>query len=172
MHNMVSSLLEISKNNSYVSTENIKEVNIKNLLENIIRDLSIKASKYNLTLNYELIDIMIKGKEEEFRRLFINLIDNSIKYSIPNSEITIGSSNSLSNFQFHIENIAEEISKEKFNNIFEPFFKADINKSKELGSNGLGLYICKQIVENYKGSIDIDYFENKFIVKVTFPNTK
>lgn len=95
---------------------------------------------------------------------------NSIKYSIPNSEIKICTTNSLYEFQFYIENISEEILKEKFDSIFEPFFKANINKSKELGSNGLGLYICKQIVANYKGSIDIDYFENKFIAKVTFPN--
>ena len=172
MHEMVVSLLEISKHTTYTGDEGIEEVNMKELLENIIRDLSIKGDKYNLTIKCELSQGYINGNTDELRGIFINLIDNSIKYATTNSEIKIFSYYYNDTMEFCIENMSDPISDKDFSKIFEPFFKLETKRSKELHGSGLGLYICKQLVEKYQGTINVDYKENRFLVKVLLPRKK
>lgn len=172
MHEMVVSLIEISKYNTEVEERDFNEINIKKLLDNILKDLSIRASKYNLTIQCKIQPVKFKARRGRLTTIFTNIIDNAIKYSSANSEIIIKAYEKNNIFVFEIENYCEYISEDKLSKFFEPFYRADVVKSRELGSNGLGLFICKSMVEEQKGTIDIKYEDNKFkvIIKLSTDN--
>lgn len=166
MHNMVVALIEVSKDKTKIKKDDISLVNIKETLQEIINDISIKGDKYNILLNSKLDDLSFVCVEDDMRRLFINLVDNAVKYSVPNKQVNIKLKKLPKGFKFEVENFSEPITTNGLENIFEPFYREDVRKSRELGSNGLGLYISSQIVEKYGGTIDFKYENSKVVVEV------
>lgn len=168
MHRMVVALIEVSKNKIDIKKESKTLINIKYTLEEIIKDLSIKAPKYKLNVKADISDAILECNEEDIRSIFINVIDNAIKYSKANTTINIKSIEEGELYIFEVENYSDEISEEGIKNVLKPFYRENIEKSRKLGSNGLGLFICEQIVESYGGSIEFNYDE-KVIVTIKIP---
>ena len=100
--------------------------------------------------------------------LFSNLIDNGIKYSYENTSITIETKEENETFQFSILTKGKKIPIEFKDKIFDPFIKIEEKGFSSKDSNGLGLYICKNIVLGHKGSIEVtlNNDETKFIVNL------
>lgn len=171
MHRMVVALIEVSKNKSDIKKENKTLINIKDTLEEIIKDLSIKAPKYKLNVKADISDTILECNQEDIRSVFINVIDNAIKYSKANTTVNIKSIEKGDLYIFEVENYSDEISEEGIKNVLKPFYRENIEKSRKLGSNGLGLFICEQIVESYGGSIEFNYNE-KVIVTIKIPQNK
>lgn len=168
MHRMVVALIEVSKNKTDIKKENKALINIKDILEEILKDLSIKALKYKLNINADIEYTILECNEEDIRSVFINIIDNAIKYSKANTTINIKSIEEGNLYKFEVENYSDEISEEGIKNVLKPFYRENIDKSRKLGSNGLGLFICEQIVESYGGSIEFNYDE-KVNVTIRIP---
>lgn len=168
MHKMISTLIDLSKNNSDMSNKELTLINTKDLLDEIILDLSINADRHKVNISSNIEDITFNFVEDDIKRLFINLIDNSIKYSLPNTTIEITSIIKDNIYNFIIKNASNEISKHGLSNVFQPFYRENINRSRVLGSNGLGLFICAKIVEQYNGKINFSYGDNSVIVTVKF----
>ncbi|MEG2288844.1 MAG: HAMP domain-containing sensor histidine kinase [Clostridium sp.] len=165
LHSLILNLIRISKGLSYTNEE-IREVQVGNLLIEICEDMSIKASKYSLQIISNISDGVIIGQSNRIRELFINLIDNGIKYSKPNFNIYVRGKILKGKYELEIESESGIIPTEIYNHIFEPFVKS--NKYSEIESRGLGLYLCNEIVKDHYGSIDIENGE-KIIVKVKIP---
>lgn len=168
MHKMVVALIEVSKSNTDIKKNNKTLINLKDTLEEIINDLSIKALKYKLSINASIEDIFLEVNEEDIRSVFINIIDNAVKYSKAATEILISSNVKEDIYIFKVENFSDDISEEGLRDVFQPFYRENIDKSRKLGSNGLGLFICEQIINNYRGRIEFDY-DKKVVVTVKIP---
>lgn len=168
MNKMIVSLLNISKNNLN-SDEKRAEINLKNKLLEFINDFLIKAEKKKIKLYTEIEDLNAICNEEEIRTLYINIIDNAIKYSVEESKICIDSRLVDNYYNFTVSNECEKIDKVEIKNVFEPFYCINKSKSSELKSNGLGLYICSEIVNKYNGNIKFDYDDGRAIVEVYLP---
>lgn len=152
LHKMVLDLIEVSKGNTSVD-EDFSMVVIKELIESIMEDLNLKAKKYNVSIKEQLEPFYAYVMPNKIRQLIINLMDNAIKYSYDNSEILIECFEDNQDFYIIIKNEAPNIPEMVLNNIFDPFIKGEI--SKEKGSSGLGLYICKNIVDMHGGTIEM-----------------
>ena len=168
MHELIVSLIEVSKNKSDIENREVENINLKELIDELCEDFKVKGEKYNIHISRNLEDIEMKCTEDEIRRVITNLLDNAIKYSIKGTEIKVSLFKDKEERFIEIENFSDEISKEGVEKVFEPFYRENTKKSRELGGNGLGLYICSELVKKYKGDISFDYSNGKVTVRVIF----
>ncbi|TQD23932.1 PAS domain-containing sensor histidine kinase [Methanolobus vulcani] len=118
------------------------------------RDSEIKRKKHFVEKSVSSDIPLIKGDLNYLEEVFINLIDNSIKFMHDGGKITITGVLQGDN-TIHVM-IADEgigVSEENLPNIFNRFYQVDGSSTRKYGGNGLGLYICKKIIEAHNGSI-------------------
>jgi len=175
MSQIVDDLLLLSKADSGEIRLNKEHINLTEILNEVVAQMSILAQFKNLnieTLNhYE--DIHMLGDGLRIRELFLNLIENGIKYTEEGGSIHISVAKDSSPHAINPSVLTEEgghvgfakvvvvdtgigIAKEDQERIFDRFFRVDKARSREQGGSGLGLSICKWIVEAHRGKIEVE----------------
>jgi len=160
-------LLTLSELEENVNKVNLSQINIKRILEKMLKLFKNQISSKNLKLETSFDgDFEILGSKIQIEQVLFNLIDNAVKYSTPKKEIEISLSNDKDNklLILDITNISEIIKEEDLPYIFDRFYKTSAITDKK--GFGLGLSISKKIVENHNGSIKVDY--NKDKKEITF----
>jgi two-component system sensor histidine kinase ArlS len=148
------------------------QVSVKKILEKMTRLFENQIISKNLKLKVSFTgDTVILGSEVQVEQLLFNLIDNAIKYSIPEKELEISLENDKDRkfLIINIANISEVIKEKDLPYIFERFYKTSTVGGRK--GFGLGLSISKKIVENHNGSIRVDYSKDKkeITFKVSLP---
>ncbi|OXS54766.1 two-component sensor histidine kinase [Cohnella sp. CIP 111063] len=169
LHEMVIKLLELSKEAS--GQEVHERIDVGPILRDVCEGMTFKAERYHkrIVCNADS-NLLVWGSAHKVRQLFINVIDNAIKYSDDRSKIYAEAKLFSDSVQIRIVNQGKTISPEDLVNLFEPFFRARSRKSAEAGSVGLGLYICKEIVEDHRGHIDIQSCDGETSVFMELPH--
>lgn len=152
LHRMVVQLLEMQDNKRYLEPERIE---VGEVLKSVANAMQMRAEKYENKLALEGVEktYYIVGREDRIRQVFINLIDNAIKYGEGKETIRLQIGTKEGGVEISIINKGKGMTPEELGQIFEPFFRTDKEHSRELGSSGLGLTISKKIMEEHKGSI-------------------
>ena len=134
----------------------IKErVNLKEIAEGIFKIFKQKAEEKGLKLNLICEDKpVIKGDPFKLEQMFINLIDNAIKYT-KEGEVTVSLKKVDKKVIVSVRDTGIGIPKEHLDRIFERFYVVDKSRSKKLGGTGLGLSIVKHIVLLHNGKINV-----------------
>jgi len=173
MSQIVDDLLLLSKADSGEIRLNKERINLTEILNEVVAQMSILARSKNLhieTLNhYE--DIHMLGDGLRIRELFLNLIENGIKYTEEGGSIHISVVKDSSPHAINPSVLTEGgqvtfakimvvdtgigIAREDQERIFDRFFRVDKARSREQGGSGLGLSICKWIVEAHRGKIEV-----------------
>ncbi|MDI9216733.1 sensor histidine kinase [Clostridium tertium] len=127
-----------------------------------------KVKEKNLNIECNIDEEYIAGNKQYLRMMVSNLIDNGVKYSSNNTTIEISLKKIESNVEFSISSKGKIIPYEIKEKIFEPFVKVEEKGFSSKESNGLGLYICRNIVTGHKGTINVNLNgdETKFIVNL------
>ncbi|KOR26966.1 HAMP domain-containing sensor histidine kinase [Clostridium sp. L74] len=159
LHKLVLELIDVSKG-MYVIKEELRDVDMKELISQSCNDMNIKANKYSLKIIQNISEGIVKVQQDKIRQVLINIIDNAIKYSSGGNEIYVNSFILDNKYVVEVINHSDPIPNEILNNIFEPFIKSN-NDNKD--SRGLGLYLCNEIIKEHEGEITI---ENGPLVKV------
>ncbi|MBD5639254.1 HAMP domain-containing histidine kinase [Clostridium botulinum] len=159
LHNLVLELIDVSKGMCVIEEE-LKYIDIKELIIQCCNDMNIKANKYSLKIIQNINEGTVKAQQDKIRQVLINIIDNAIKYSYGGNDIYINSYILDNKYAIEVINNSNPIPDEIFNNIFEPFIKSN-NDNKD--SRGLGLYLCNEIIKEHNGEITI---ENGSLIKV------
>lgn len=144
-------LSEIEEKNEFV----YQPVNLKDTAEDAITIIKSKADKRNVTIIPELQDIIVNGNETYLNELFINLIDNSIKYNDDGGWVRVSLSCDEKYAAVTVTDNGIGIQKSEQERIFERFYRVDKSRSKENSGTGLGLSIVKHIAEYHKGRIEL-----------------
>lgn len=118
--------------------------------------LNQKASTKDITINLVGNDTIINGHEGYINELFINLIDNSIKYNNDGGSITVKISKNIDSAIISVADTGIGISPQDCERIFERFYRVDKSHSRKIGGTGLGLSIVKHIVAYHNGEISIN----------------
>lgn len=151
LNKLVLEIIKISKGLSSINYA-FENTYISELIEQIVSDLNIKASKYSLTINSKISDAILNIKPNKIKEVLINVLDNAIKYSIKDSIINLHSYIADESYIIEVTNFAEApIQDEVYDHIFEPFVKSKISTDEY--STGLGLYLCNEIIKDHNGSI-------------------
>ncbi len=151
LHKMVIQLLEMADR---ASREEMAPVDMGNLIRSVSEAMEIKANRYgdHIRLKFRQ-DLIVRGQEERLRQVFINLIDNAVKYGETGTEIRIYGGWHKGRIMFSVTNQGKVMDRDELEHIFEPFYRADKEYSREQESAGLGLSICRKIMKEHKGLI-------------------
>lgn len=156
MKNLVVNTLELARLNSPKTKFNFEKINLKNEIQKIINNKKIIFHKKNIMiLNKIDNNHFIKADRHEFEVLITNLIDNSVKYNKENGKITLKSIDDNESITISIDDTGIGLNKNEINYIFNEFYKADKSRH-DIESSGLGLSICKRIVEKHDGKIWVE----------------
>lgn len=176
--NIVSDLLVLSEIESKESSSretlvsDFEKVDIREIISSSYDSLKSKITEKNLqvTLNLNEDIPLTMGNRFLLEQMFINLVDNAIKYTPEGGTIGANASNQDSSIIIEIFDTGMGIPKENLQRIFERFFRVDKIRSRQLGGTGLGLSIVKHIAIIHRGKIDVESElgkGSKFII--TFP---
>lgn len=158
LRTMVVDLIDFSQIENRNIEDEFKEVNLSYIVLNTCEEMKIKAMRYNIDIiNSIEPKVLMIGHGDKLKQVFINIIDNSIKYSSENSIIKVELKKLSDRVRIVILDEGQGIAESKINNIFEPFYRDKSIKGREnASSSGLGLAISKAIVEKHRGHIYIN----------------
>lgn len=164
---MVEKILHLSSLNKYDFEINSKEIEIKDILEEICSRMQGKIKKFNIKLITDLQSGIILADKENLMHIFINLIDNAIKYNKANGKIFVKSYVKGDKVFIEISDTGIGIPINEREKIFEPFYTISKDRSRESGSTGLGLSLVKELVEKQNGRIKLlkDIEETTFLIE-------
>lgn len=153
---LTNSLLTIAKLDSSRSKLNLEQIRIDELLADCAQDLNKAAIAKDIKMNLSISDANeILGDKEKLKSVFLNLIDNAIKYSNPNSTVIISMENiPRDKIKINVENTGHGIPGNEIPHIFNRFYRSNEIRA-EIGGSGLGLAIAKEIIELHKGEIKV-----------------
>lgn len=129
--------------------------------------LERKWKEKNLNLVFDFEEYTLVGNEEMLKQVWINLLDNAIKYAKIGSQLTVRMQSLDNCLYIDIENEGVEIKEADRERIFQKFYQAEKQASKS--GNGIGLSIVKHIVELHNGSVDVESGNGKTVFTVVLP---
>lgn len=125
------------------------------IVEEVLADLEPLAMEKNIKLIGKCEDATMIGSDILIYRLVYNLVENAIKYNHPLGQVTVTAYQRNKHVYVSVEDTGSGIPKELRERVFEPFFRVDKSRSRELGGVGLGLALVHEIVRVHDGSICI-----------------
>ena len=162
MENLIRDLLSLSKIELQEHIRPTHEIDLTELIEYVIKTYEKLISRNNIKLNFHKVDnFRIIGDRDKLIEIFTNLIDNAIKYSDKNKEVSI---TFKKEGDLNIVSVSDQgigIPKESIHRITERFFTVDPSKSRSVGGTGLGLAIVKHLVSQHRAEMDINSVENQ-----------
>ena len=147
---MVRTLLDMSELQTIARDE---EIAIAALVEEVLADLEPLAQEKGINLIEKCDNVLLMGSDILIYRLVYNLVENAIKYNFSDGTVTVTDTQQNSQLHLTVEDTGNGIPEELKERIFEPFFRLDKSRSRELGGVGLGLALVREIVRVHNGSI-------------------
>ena len=149
---MVKTLLDMSELQTVARDEVIA---LDALIEEVLTDLESLAARKNIRLVRECEPVTMTGSDILIYRLVYNLVENAVKYNIDGGQVTVTCKEWNKHIHIMVSDTGKGIPEELRSRIFEPFFRVDKSRSRELGGIGLGLALVNEIVRVHEGSIEI-----------------
>ena len=149
---MVKTLLDMSELQT-VGRDDVIMVNA--LVEEVLADLEPLAQEKNIKLIGKCTDIRMIGSDILIYRMVYNLVENAIKYNHSGGRVTVTAYQKEKHIYLSIEDTGNGIPEELRQRVFEPFFRVDKSRSRELGGVGLGLALVHEIVSAHDGTITV-----------------
>ena len=153
---LINDILTLSSIENSSNIDKATNIKLKNVTDTVINLLSKQIKEKNIKIiNNINSSTTIKMHLDRTKQLFINLIDNAIKYNTNNGSIEIFTTTKDNFIQIHFKDSGIGIEKKHLNRLFERFYRVDKSRSRNLGGTGLGLSIVKHITLLYKGHVKV-----------------
>lgn len=152
LNRMVKTLLDMSELQTVGRDDKII---LDAIVEEVLADLEPLAVEKNIKLIGKCEDATMIGSDILIYRFVYNLVENAIKYNHPLGQVTVTAYQRNKHVYLSVEDTGSGIPKELRERVFEPFFRVDKSRSRELGGVGLGLAFVREIVRVHDGSICI-----------------
>lgn len=149
---MVKTLLDMSELQTIARDETI---DLDALIEEVLVDLEPLAQEKNITLTNQCNEVKLLGSDILIYRLVYNLVENAIKYNRIDGSVTVKAFTKDQHIYLTVADTGNGIPKDLRERVFEPFFRLDKSRSRELGGVGLGLALVHEIVRVHDGTIQV-----------------
>jgi len=149
---MVKTLLDMSELQTVGRDD---EIILDALVDEVLEDLEPLAETKNIRLIGKCKDITMVGSDILIYRLVYNLVENAIKYNHSGGQVIVTADRKEKHVYLSVEDTGAGIPEELKERVFEPFFRVDKSRSRELGGVGLGLALVREIVRVHDGSITV-----------------
>ena len=150
---MANNVMTLTRVENLTILTNVSEINLSEEIRSSVLLLEKKWSQKNLEMDMEEEEYTIEANEELLRHVWINLLDNAIKFSDDGGRITIAVKEENSFLSVSISNTCPDIPPEKLGHIFNKFYQADESHSSQ--GNGIGLAVVKKICELHRGTVGV-----------------
>lgn len=167
LSNMATNVLNLTRVENQNILTNIESFNLSEQIRKSILVLEKKWSKKKLTINADFDEHMISGNMELLNQVWINLLDNAVKYSPVGGSIDISIQDSGDGVCASIANYGPEIPPEQVRRIWDKFWQGDTSHASE--GTGIGLSVVKKIVELHRGRAEVESTERKTRFSVYLP---
>lgn len=155
-------LLSITKLEEGITKTHLEPVNISQIIKEVMADMKLTAHKKNLEISYAsnaaggdrslMPEYYVLAEPERLREVITNLIDNAIKFTTQGG-VTVGLSADPKIVTVRIADTGSGISPENIKHLFQKFYRVDNSATRTVGGTGLGLYLCRSIIELFNGRI-------------------
>ena len=152
LNKMVKTLLDMSELQTVGRDD---EIILDALVDEVLEDLEPLAEGKNIRLIGKCKDITMVGSDILIYRLVYNLVENAIKYNHSGGQVTVTADRREKHVYLSVKDTGTGIPEELKERVFEPFFRVDKSRSRELGGVGLGLALVREIVRVHDGSITV-----------------
>ncbi len=169
---LIEDLLVLSKLESGKQETHHQIVEISELMGKVFELFHgpVRNKQLSVTTDFNPAIFEINGEAKALEQLFINLIDNAIKYNKENGTIHVHARHMADKSIIEIRDTGIGIPSGDLPRIFERFYRVDKSRARQTGGFGLGLSICKHIAESHAASIEVDSREGQgSVFRVSFP---
>ena len=149
---MVKTLLDMSELQTVSRDDKIM---VDALVDEVLADLEPLAQEKDIELIGECTDVTMIGSDILIYRMLYNLVENAIKYNHAGGRVTVTARQKEKHVYLSVEDTGNGIPEELKDRVFEPFFRVDKSRSRELGGVGLGLALVREIVIVHDGNIAV-----------------
>lgn len=157
LNNIAQDLLALSELDSRPGPDPAVAVPICELLDSVVRTVEGAAKAREITINVlSCKDVVAKGNRLRLEQIFLNLVDNAVKFNRPSGSVTIEGRSSGNAIEVVISDTGIGIPSDDLCRIFERFYRVDRARSRQAGGTGLGLSIVKESLERMGGGITVE----------------
>ena len=167
LSSMAMNVLNLTKVEKQEILNDVCEFNLSEQVRYCVLLLEDKWTKKNISPILDFEEFTVEGNEELLIQVWINLIDNAVKFSSTDSEISLEIGENDNQVIVSIANGGYEIPEHKLNKIWSRFYQADESHSSE--GNGIGLAIVKRVVELHSGSVNVKSENGQTVFTVVLP---
>lgn len=180
LSHLVNDLYQLSSSDAGGLTYQKVSLNPIAILMNVIENFTAKFEQSSITIDYLSLESLLNDNrcimladKERLRQLFANLLENCCRYTHGPGKITVSSHYNRQVLNIIIEDSAPGVPRESQEKLFERFYRVEQSRNRNHGGSGLGLALCKQIVEAHQGTITaFDSLLGGLCIKMTFPTQK
>ena len=158
--NIINRLFYISKIDHSAVILNKRKTNLSPLIKEAINQFEQFAAEKNMNINFidHKTDIKVEADPDLLKQVFLNLIENAVKYGNKNSDIDINLiSEGDEQTKITFSNYCENIPTESISKLFDRFYRLESSRNSNLGGVGLGLSVVKSIINLHNGEISVEY---------------
>ena len=149
---LIRDLLELSQIESEEIDLKLEKLNVQEEIEKVLPLFEVQVQSKNIRIENQMSGF-VSADRDRLKQIFINLIDNAIKFNQQDGKIILKSKVNGNKLQMAVQDTGIGISDEIIPRIFERFFRVDKARSREMGGTGLGLSIVKHLVESHGGKV-------------------
>ena len=171
LHRLIDDLLDLSAIESGKRPPLKKAVDPAQIAREVIETFAPAARTRNVRLHVDApASCRLEADPDQLRQVFVNLIDNAIKFNRDGSEVKVSIDRRDGRLHIDVADQGIGIPQQDISRIFERFYRVDKARSRELGGTGLGLSIVKHIIEAHGGQISVTSSENQgSTFRISFP---
>jgi heavy metal sensor kinase len=156
MSEIVQKLLTLARLGTDKFELKMEDIDLRKIIYESVKLLSPVAEQKGISINTLTGEkYTVQGDREALLELFVNIIDNAIKYNVPEGRIDIAFRKGKDFLVTEIKDTGIGIPEKDLDKVFDRFYRVDKSRSKEAGGVGLGLSICDEIVKLHGGRIEI-----------------
>jgi two-component system OmpR family sensor kinase len=157
LKSIIDNLLTLGKADHGALDMKLEEIHLESLIKDLYDDSEMLAHSKHIHVELKKIEpITIVGDRGRLRQLFLNLVDNAIKYTPDGGTVAISMERQNGSAVVAVEDTGIGIPQEDIVKIFDRFYRVDKARTRDMGGTGLGLSIAKWIAELHRGSIKVE----------------
>ena len=164
---MATNVLNMTKVENQAILTNVTKFNLSEQLRNSVLVLESQWTKKKIEFDLRFREYMIEADEELLKHVWVNLIDNAIKFSADYGIVEIHAEDREDKLLVTVTNSGSEISKEQMKHIFNKFYQADESHASE--GNGIGLALVKEVIQLHGGEVHVSSENHKTSFTVVLP---
>ncbi|MBU1293205.1 MAG: HAMP domain-containing protein, partial [Gammaproteobacteria bacterium] len=174
LNHIVDDLTQLAYSDAVILTYNLESLDILEAFKSSLDDFSMRFEQQGLLVHSQVLETseqcIIKGDKDRLQQLFVNLLENSCKYTNHGGQLNIEIKKTASHIELALQDSAPSVSPEDQEKLFERFYRVEKSRNRALGGSGLGLALCKQIVDAHNGEIFLqDSPLGGLAVQIRFP---